>query len=42
MLQRIQTVYLIIAAISAAGLIFLFPLWEIQQEEYGLCYKIIC
>lgn len=28
MLQRIQTVYLLLAAIISGGLIFLFPLWE--------------
>jgi len=28
MLQRIQTVYLLIAAIISAGLIFVFSLWE--------------
>ena len=33
MLQRIQTVYLIIAAITAAGLIFAFPLWENSAGE---------
>ncbi len=33
MLQRIQTVYLLIAAIIAAGLIFVFPLWENNAGE---------
>ena len=33
MLQRIQTVYLLIAAITAAGLIFVFPLWENNAGE---------
>ncbi|MGA8853137.1 MAG: DUF4293 domain-containing protein [Christiangramia sp.] len=28
MLQRIQTVYLLLAAITAAGLIFVFSLWK--------------
>ncbi|MFV8226785.1 DUF4293 domain-containing protein [Christiangramia aquimixticola] len=28
MLQRIQTVYLLLAVIVSAGLIFVFPLWE--------------
>jgi len=27
MLQRIQTIYLLLAVITAAGLIFVFPLW---------------
>ncbi len=33
MIQRIQTVYLIIAAIVSAGLIFVFPIWENTQGE---------
>ncbi len=33
MLQRIQTVYLFIAVIIAAGLIFVFPLWENNAGE---------
>ncbi len=33
MLQRIQTVYLIIAAIISAGLIFVFHLWTNNAEE---------
>ncbi len=33
MLQRIQTVYLLIAVIIAAGLIFVFPLWENNAGE---------
>ena len=32
MLQRIQTVYLIIAAIISAGLIFVFHLWTTNAE----------
>ncbi|MUP44276.1 DUF4293 family protein [Gramella sp. BOM4] len=28
MLQRIQTIYLLLAVIVSAGLIFVFPLWE--------------
>ncbi|MCF8274296.1 MAG: DUF4293 domain-containing protein [Flavobacteriaceae bacterium] len=31
MLQRIQTIYLIIAAGVSAGFIFLFPLWETKE-----------
>ncbi|MFZ0488800.1 MAG: DUF4293 domain-containing protein [Salegentibacter sp.] len=31
MLQRIQTVYLLLAVIISAGLIFVFPLWENAQ-----------
>ncbi|WBL21507.1 DUF4293 domain-containing protein [Zunongwangia sp. HRR-M8] len=36
MLQRIQTVYLLIAAIVSLGLIFLFALW--QDAEGGAIY----
>ena len=32
MLQRIQTVYLLIAAVSSAGLIFVFHLWTNTAE----------
>lgn len=31
MLQRIQTLYLLLAAGISAGLIFLFPIWETQE-----------
>ncbi len=31
MLQRIQTIYLILAAGVSAGLIFVFPLWETKE-----------
>lgn len=33
MLQRIQTVYLFLAALSSGGLIFVFQLWENSQGE---------
>ncbi|APG60194.1 DUF4293 domain-containing protein [Christiangramia salexigens] len=33
MLQRIQTVYLLLAAVISAGLIFLFPLWYNSAGE---------
>jgi hypothetical protein len=33
MLQRIQTVYLLLAAITSAGLIFVLPLWENAAGE---------
>ncbi|GHA27593.1 hypothetical protein GCM10007103_06270 [Salinimicrobium marinum] len=33
MLQRIQTVYLFLAALSSGGLIFVFHLWENSQGE---------
>ena len=32
MIQRIQTIYLVIAAGIAAGLIFVFPLWTINED----------
>lgn len=32
MIQRIQTIYLLIAAGIAAGLIFVFPLWTTKEE----------
>lgn len=31
MLQRIQTIYLLISATISAGFIFLFPLWETKE-----------
>jgi len=31
MLQRIQTIYLLISAAISAGFIFLFPLWETKE-----------
>ena len=31
MLQRIQTIYLLLALLSAAVLPYLFPLWKLQQ-----------
>ena len=34
MLQRIQTVYLIIVFIAAAILPYVFPLWKIENIEY--------
>ena len=37
MLQRIQTVYLILAAGVSAGLIFLFDLWETKEGVSYLC-----
>ena len=33
MLQRIQTIYLLLAAIVSAGLIFIFPLWDNASGE---------
>ena len=33
MLQRIQTVYLLMAAIASAGLIFVFHLWTTSSDE---------
>ena len=33
MLQRIQTIYLLLAAIASAGLIFVFSLWENSAGE---------
>ena len=33
MLQRIQTIYLLLAAITSAGLIFVFALWENSAGE---------
>jgi len=33
MLQRIQTIYLLLAVITAAGLIFVFPLWTNSAGE---------
>jgi hypothetical protein len=33
MLQRIQTVYLLIVSLISGGLIFLFPLWKLNEEE---------
>ena len=33
MLQRIQTIYLLIAAITSAGLIFVFSVWENSAGE---------
>ncbi len=33
MLQRIQTVYLLLAAISSGGLIFIFHLWTTSTDE---------
>ena len=38
MLQRIQSVYLLLAAISSGGLIFLFHLWTTNADE--LVYAI--
>lgn len=32
MLQRIQTLYLLISCILTAGLPFVFPLWKVSQE----------
>jgi Ca2+/Na+ antiporter len=33
MLQRIQTIYLLLAAINSAGLVFIFELWENSAGE---------
>ncbi len=33
MLQRVQTIYLFIAAVISAGLIFLFPLWKTETSN---------
>ncbi len=33
MLQRIQTVYLLVSAIISAGLVFVFHLWTTQDEQ---------
>jgi cytochrome c biogenesis factor len=33
MLQRIQTIYLLLAALTSAGLIFLLPLWNAESGE---------
>ncbi|WP_242087417.1 DUF4293 domain-containing protein [Aestuariivivens sediminis] len=33
MLQRIQTIYLLLAAITSSGLIFVFPLFQITGNE---------
>ena len=38
MLQRIQTIYLLIAAIVSAGLIFAFPLYQIEGAEIEWVY----
>ncbi len=34
MLQRIQTVYLLLAAISSGGLIFVFHLWTTSTDDF--------
>ncbi|MFT7442974.1 MAG: hypothetical protein ACI9Q3_001351, partial [Maribacter sp.] len=33
MLQRIQTIYLILASIISGGLIFVFSLWNTLKEQ---------
>ena len=33
MLQRIQTIYLLLAALTSGGLIFIFKLWEDQSGQ---------
>lgn len=33
MIQRIQTVFLLLATLVSAGLVFVFPLWETPQSE---------
>jgi hypothetical protein len=39
MLQRIQTLYLLIAAGISVGLIFLFPIWETQEGAMVYAYN---
>ena len=39
MLQRIQTLYLLIAAGISVGLIFLFPIWETQKGTMVYAYN---
>ncbi|AVR45562.1 DUF4293 domain-containing protein [Christiangramia fulva] len=43
MLQRIQTVYLLLAVIVSAGLIFVFPVWETSEgtEVYAIDQLLI-
>ncbi len=43
MLQRIQTVYLLLAVIVSAGLIFVFSLWETSEgiEVYAIDQMLI-
>jgi hypothetical protein len=39
MLQRIQTIYLLLALAISAGLIFVFPLWETKEGSIVYAYK---
>jgi len=39
MLQRIQTIYLLLVAGVSAGLIFVFPLWETKDGSIEYAFK---
>ena len=43
MLQRIQTIYLLIAFIISGGLVFIFPIWKLNDgvEVYATSYILV-
>ena len=41
MLQRIQTIWLLLAVIVSAGLIFVLPLWENSAGEFVYAHEIL-
>lgn len=43
MLQRIQTIYLLIASIICGGLIFMFPIWKLNDgvEVYAISNIVV-
>jgi glucan phosphoethanolaminetransferase (alkaline phosphatase superfamily) len=41
MLQRIQTIYLLLAFIITGALPFVFPLWKIEEKEYYFMSNVI-
>jgi hypothetical protein len=41
MLQRIQTIWLLLAVIVSAGLIFVLPLWENSAGEFVYAHEVL-